>query len=124
MFDRRRPEVKKRHEYDVLVASSGCLQGGPSMVFFRNMDWGAIPVVLTGYLFPGTSAQDIAERVPRVRFSAHASGAELRSYAEKYTSAELFLIHLPTWPVEIPLPRAVVPRGYAEYRIPSRPHQL
>lgn len=35
-FDYRRPKAVRRDDYDVIVASSGCLQGGPSMVFHRN----------------------------------------------------------------------------------------
>jgi Cft2 family RNA processing exonuclease len=119
VFDGRRPEAVGRRDYDVLVASAGCLQGGPSMVFYNMRDWGTLPVVLTGYLFPGTPARDIADRVPRVRFSAHAPHAEWRTYIDKFVSAQRFLIHLPSWPIEIPVPNALVPRTYAEYRVPN-----
>ena len=39
-FDVPRPDVVGRNEYDVLVASAGCLQGGPSRVFYEKKDWG------------------------------------------------------------------------------------
>jgi predicted metal-dependent RNase len=57
VFDERRPEAVGKRDYDVLIASAGCLQGGPSMVFYQMRDRGTLPVVLTGYLFPGTRSR-------------------------------------------------------------------
>lgn len=94
-LDVRRPEDVDGTDYDVLVASSGCLQGGPSKIFFERPDLSPIPTVLTGYLFPGTPARNLAEQLPRVRFSAHASHTEWTEYLEKFPKAKRFLIHFP-----------------------------
>jgi glyoxylase-like metal-dependent hydrolase (beta-lactamase superfamily II) len=52
VFDERRPEFIKKGDYDVLVASSGCLQGGPSKVFYESPLLRGLPVILTGHIFP------------------------------------------------------------------------
>jgi len=84
-----------RTEYDVLVASAGCLQGGPSKEFFEREDLQPLGTVLTGYLFPGTPARALADTLPMARFSAHADHAALTWYAGNFQNAEKFLIHYP-----------------------------
>lgn len=61
----------RRHEFDIIVASAGCLQGGPSQFFFNHPQWGRPPTILTGYLFPGTPARNLQEELSRIRYSAH-----------------------------------------------------
>jgi Cft2 family RNA processing exonuclease len=116
-LDDRRPEQVRRSDYDILVASAGCLQGGPATVFYRQSSWGVPPVILTGYLFPGTPARRLAGQVPRVRFSAHSPANEWREYLTRFAPARTFLIHLPGWPLKLPLDNAVVPRTHAEYLV-------
>jgi Cft2 family RNA processing exonuclease len=119
VFDERRPELVKRGDYDVLVASSGCLQGGPSRVFYESSEFKGVPVILTGHIFPGTPAKAIMERVPRVRFSAHVTPEDWRIYVGRYEHAKRFIVHLPAWPGRLELENAVVPRRHSEYSVGS-----
>jgi Cft2 family RNA processing exonuclease len=83
-------------DFDVLVASAGCLQSGPSRVFYKDWRLKPIPVILTGYLFPGTPARAMADRLPRVRFSAHAPYHGWANYMNKFSNARnKFMIHYP-----------------------------
>ena len=106
-LDGGNPERLDRDVYDVLVASSGCLQGGPSKVFFNREDMYPLQTILTGYLFPGTPAREMADRLPRVRFSAHAGHADWMSYITKFPRAKRFLIHYPG-DRTMPLPEGVL----------------
>lgn len=83
----------RREDFDVLVSSAGCLQGGPSRSFFES-SWNP-PVILTGYLFPGTPAHARQQEFPIVRFSGHASNADWRKYVNAFPVAERFLVHYP-----------------------------
>lgn len=94
-LDDRFPQHVGADDYDVLVASSGCLQGGPSKVFFEREDFHPIPTILTGYLFPGTPARNMSSQLPRIRFSAHAGHAHLMEYIANFPNAARFLIHYP-----------------------------
>jgi len=119
VFDGRRPEAVGRRDYDVLVASAGCLQGGPSMVFYQMRDWGTLTVVLTGYVFPGhplgTSQTGFRAFVsPHTHLMLNGGHTSISSFLPNG-----FLIHLPNWPIEIPVTNALVPRTYAEYRVPN-----
>lgn len=89
-----RAKRTRRDEYDVLIASAGCLQGGPSKWFWESSTWDP-PVILTGYLFPGTPAHARQHEFPIVRFSGHASSADWRSYVSAFPVAERFLVHYP-----------------------------
>lgn len=117
VLEDRRPESIKKGEYDVLVASSGCLQGGPSKLFYERSDLKDIPVILTGHIFPGTPAKALIGKVPRVRFSAHASSTDWQSYVSHFRRARKFVIHLPGWPSRLPTENAIVPRRHSEYLI-------
>src|SRR5690606_18185949 len=83
-----------RERYDVLVASAGCLQGGPSRYFWGESGWN-LPVILTGYLFPGTPAHAHAAEWPVVRFSGHASKRAWGEYVGRFPQARKVLVHYP-----------------------------
>lgn len=117
IFDERSPDSIRRGDYDVLVASSGCLQGGPSKVFYESPHLKGLPIILTGHIFPGTPAKAIMNQVPRVRFSAHAASSDLETYMERYAHARRFVIHLPAWPNRIPIDNATIPRRHCEYLV-------
>ena len=120
VFDERRPEFIKSSDYDVLVASSGCLQGGPSKVFYERPDLKGIPVILTGHIFPGTPAKALLSKVPRVRFSAHVPSTDWQRYISLFEKARIFVIHLPGWPGKLSTENAVVPRRHSEYLISAQ----
>ena len=115
VFDDRPPSTVKPHEFDVLVASSGCLQGGPSRLFYESPRFAGMPVILTGHIFPGTPAKAIMDRVPRVRFSAHAAAEDWQTYVGRFGNARKFVIHLPGWPKPSSLNNTEVPHRHAEY---------
>jgi len=92
-FDSRPPDRVAMTDYNVLVASAGCLQGGPSSVFHGSFE--QIPVIFTGYLFPGTPAIRLSEKFDTVRFSAHTPHEHWAAYAQLYPNARKFLIHYP-----------------------------
>lgn len=115
VFDDRPPASIKPHDFDVLVASSGCLQGGPSKLFFENPQFKGVPVILTGHIFPGTPAKALMDRVPRVRFSAHAAAEDWQAYVSKFQRARKFVIHLPSWPNPSKLNGTDVPHRHSEY---------
>lgn len=116
-LDSRFPQHIGSEDYDVLVASSGCLQGGPSKVFFERPDLHPIPTILTGYLFPGTPARILADQLPRIRFSAHAGHKHWTEYLEKFPNASKFLIHYPG-DRNVPLPDNItIPSLGKAYRI-------
>jgi hypothetical protein len=118
VLDSRRPEDVDKDDYDVLVASSGCLQGGPSKVFFERADLYEMPTILTGYLFPGTPARNLVGQLPRVRFSAHASHAHWQEYLGRFPNAACFLIHFPG-DRNVTLPENVtIPELGRAYRVP------
>jgi Cft2 family RNA processing exonuclease len=117
VLEDRRPESIKNDEYDVLVASSGCLQGGPSKVFYERSDLKGIPVILTGHIFPGTPAKALLNKVPRVRFSAHAPSTDWQSYVSHFGNARKFVIHLPGWPSRLQQENTIVPRRHLEYLV-------
>ncbi len=115
VFDDRPPVSIRPGDFDVLVASSGCLQGGPSKIFYENPEFKGVPVILTGHIFPGTPAKAIMDRVPRVRFSAHAAAADWQTYVSKFEKARKFVIHLPGWPNPSKLNGTDVPHRHSEY---------
>ncbi len=117
VLEDRRPESIKKSEYDVLVASSGCLQGGPSRVFYERADLKGIPVILTGHIFPGTPAKALLGKVPRVRFSAHAPSTDWQRYVSQFRNARKFVIHLPGWPGRLQAENTIVPRRHVEYLV-------
>lgn len=80
-------------DYHILVASAGCLQGGPSKYFYEAFN--PIHTILTGFLFPGTLAKDLSDNLDRVRYSAHATHEDLISLMEEFGNAKKFLIHYP-----------------------------
>ena len=90
-----RPEEVRAGDYDVLVASAGCLQGGPAATFYEHLDPAPPPTILTGHIFPGTPAAGLSDRLPRVRFSAHSPHEEWREYIDAFPKAQVFLIHYP-----------------------------
>ena len=45
----------QKSDYDIFIASAGCLQGGPSRYFFD--EWDSVPMIFTSYIFPGTTAR-------------------------------------------------------------------
>lgn len=94
-LDTRNPAIVDKTDYDVLVASSGCLQGGPSKVFFEREDLCPLPTILTGYLFPGTPARELADSLAKTRFSAHVNHSDWMTYLQKFPNAQRFLIHYP-----------------------------
>lgn len=94
-LDSRNPEKVEISDYDVLVASSGCLQGGASKVFFEREDMNPLPTILTGYLFPGTPARELSGSLPKTRFSAHVNHSDWLTYIDKFPNAQRFLIHYP-----------------------------
>jgi len=109
-LEERLPQNVGSGDYDVLIASSGCLQGGPSKVFYERQDLHPIPTVLTGYLFPGTPARSLADQLPRIRFSAHAGHNHWTEYLAKFPNASHFLIHYPgnrnvLLPVNLTIPK-------------------
>jgi len=115
VFDDRPPGSVKAEDYDVLVASSGCLQGGPSKLFYESPRFKGAPIILTGHIFPGTPAKAIMNRVPRVRFSAHAAAEDWQTYISRFDKARRFVIHLPEWPNAAKLNENEVPHRHAEY---------
>jgi Cft2 family RNA processing exonuclease len=119
VFDDRQPGSIKPDDFDVLVASSGCLQGGPSKIFYENPKFKGVPIILTGHIFPGTPAKAIMDRVPRVRFSAHAAAEDWQTYVSKFEKARKFVIHLPGWPNPSILNGTDVPHRHAEYLLKS-----
>lgn len=120
VFDERPPGSIKPDDYDVLVASSGCLQGGPSKIFYESVRFKGAPVILTGHIFPGTPAKAIMDRVPRVRFSAHAAAEDWQTYLSRFDKARKFVIHLPGWPNPARLNETDVPHRHAEYLLKPR----
>ena len=82
VFTDMRYEEVQPDTFNVIVASAGCLQGGPSSYFYRT--WEKIPVILTGYLFPGTPARNMPESIPRVIFSAHTPHQDWLKYLNSF----------------------------------------
>ena len=121
ILDPRRTDKVGRNDYDVLVASAGCLQGGPARAFFERADLGNPPhTILTGYLFPGTPARHLAAQLPRVRFSGHASSDDWCQYVAQFSRAAKFLIH---YPGTRPLPAGTdftLPLTHSAYHVPPR----
>jgi Metallo-beta-lactamase superfamily domain len=115
VFDDRPPAAIKPGDYDVLVASSGCLQGGPSKIFYEKPNFKGMPVILTGHIFPGTPAKAIMDHVPRVRFSAHAAAEDWQAYMDRFGKAQKFVIHLPAWPNPSILNGTDIPHRHSEY---------
>lgn len=90
-FSNRRLHDVRADDYNILVASAGCLQGGPSKYFYEAFN--PIYTILTGFLFPGTLAKDLSDKLDRVRYSAHATHEDLLSLMEKFGNAKKYLIH-------------------------------
>ena len=113
-----------RDRYDVLVASAGCLQGGPSRYFWEESGWDP-PVILTGYLFPGTPAHARAVPFPRVRFSGHASAAAWSEYVDRFPNATRYLVHYPGDHRRAVTAGFIVPRADRVYESgsPERSHE-
>jgi Cft2 family RNA processing exonuclease len=120
VFDDRPPGSIKLEDFDVLVASSGCLQGGPSKIFYESPQFRGVPIILTGHIFPGTPAKAIMDRVPRVRFSAHAAAEDWQTYVSKFGNAQKYVIHLPSWPNPSKLNGTDVPHKHVEYLLRPR----
>jgi Cft2 family RNA processing exonuclease len=94
VLDLRSAREVRRRDYDVLVATAGCLQGGPSRYFWAESGW--MPAtILTGYLFPGTPAHAHEKEFHQVRFSGHASFEGWREYVAHFPEAKRFLVHYP-----------------------------
>jgi Cft2 family RNA processing exonuclease len=110
-------EEVKKDDYEVIVSSSGCLQGGPSKVFFENREWQPVNTILTGYIFPGTPARQIAGELEKVRYSAHSSHDDWFEYMSKFPNADKFLIHYPGDRKKAEEKGIIVPRFNREYRI-------
>jgi len=114
-YDTRRTADIGIDEYDVLVASAGSLQGGPAAGFLNDSRFSDIPVLLTGYVFPGTPAWSVD--YPRVRFSGHAPHDDWLAYVGKFPKASKYLIHFPG-PRNVELPAGVtIPRIGKAYRV-------
>ncbi len=90
--DKRLEDIDLK-EYDVLVASAGCLQGGPSKYFYNNHPFKPIYTILTGFLFPGTPAKYLSDKLDKVRYSAHSSHEDLFSYLDNFPNAKKFMVH-------------------------------
>jgi hypothetical protein len=54
-----------------------------------------LPIILTGYLFPGTPARDLTNTLEKIRFSAHVNYRDWLLYLDKFPNAQRFLIHYP-----------------------------
>jgi len=86
-------EFLRPDTFDVLVASAGCLQGGPSQYLYSDsMISGTI---LTGYVFPGTPAFRDLATLRLVRFSAHATESDWLRFMEHFPNATRYLVHFP-----------------------------
>jgi ribonuclease BN (tRNA processing enzyme) len=103
-------------EYDVLIASAGGLQGGPSRIFWAERGWEP-PVILTGHLFVGTPAHALASRYPLVRFSGHASAKQWAKYVAKVGAGVTFLVHYPGESAAARAAGLVVPRSDRAYAL-------
>lgn len=114
-FVDRRPQDVAADDYDVLVASAGCLQGGPSKYFYEAFN--PIYTILTGFLFPGTLAKYLSDELERVRYSAHATHEDLMSFMENFGNAKKFLIHY-SGPRNIPQSSGfIIPKINVEYEM-------
>ncbi len=119
-LDVRKPEEVDIADYDVLVASSGCLQGGPSKAFFQREDMAPLPTILTGYLFPGTPARELSASLEKTRFSAHVNHLDWITYINKFPNAQRFLIHYPG-DRNVALPQnLIIPQMGKSYRVESK----
>lgn len=113
-LETRYADQVSRDRYDVLVASAGCLQGGPSRYFWAESGWD-VPVILTGYLFPGTPAHAQAASMPRIRFSGHASAQGWADYIARFPRATKYLVHFPGDRLQAARAGFVVPRADRVY---------
>jgi len=111
------PYKVRKNDFDIIVASAGCLQGGPSRFFFNHPDWGQPPTILTGYLFPGTPARDITEELPLIRYSAHAPHKSWSKYIKSFPNADIFLIHYPQSRKKAEKMNIIVPYIHREYTV-------
>ncbi len=100
---------KKAMEADVIVSTSGMIEGGPVLSYIQNKrrdDRSSI--LLTGYQVPGTSGDMLLERgmiqdrgatipveckVKRFDFSAHAGHSELLEFARGCDPENIVLMH-------------------------------
>jgi len=117
MLDYFRLDDVRRHEFDIIVASAGCLQGGPSQFFFNHPVWGQPPTILTGYLFPGTPARNLQEELPRIRYSAHSPHKIWRDYIKLFPNADIYLIHYPQSRNKAEKINVTVPYIHREYPV-------
>ena len=100
--------------FDVVVATAGSLQGGPSRAIFDEIFRAdpTAPVILTGYQFAGTPGRGLASKAADyVRFSAHATASDFGDMLKTFPNAERYVIHFPgdqmrlekNWGVTVPI---------------------
>ncbi len=110
-------------DFDVLVSSSGCLQGGPSSYFYSQSGIAdRLKTILTGYIFPGTPAHRMRESLPLVRFSAHASFNDWKAYSGKFKHCDRYLIHFPGSHEHAENDGFIIPRRQCGYHVGRREH--
>lgn len=117
VLDYTPPQSVMAMEYDVLVASAGCLQGGPSKVFFERPDLQPLTTILTGFLFPGTPAREMADQLERVRFSAHTPHEQWVDYMDQFPNAKKYLIHYPGLHKLVTRDDMIIPRMNQGYKV-------
>ncbi len=117
VLDDRPPQHVMAMEYDVLVSSAGCLQGGPSKVFFERADLQPLTTILTGYLFPGTPAREMADDMEKVRFSAHTPHEQWVKYLDHFPNAKKYLIHYPGLHKWVTREDIIIPRMNKAYAV-------
>jgi Cft2 family RNA processing exonuclease len=117
VLDDSLPQRVMAMEYDVLVSSAGCLQGGPSKVFFERKDLQPLTTILTGYLFPGTPAREMAADMEKVRFSAHTPHEQWEAYMDQFPNAKKYLIHYPGLHKWVTREDVIIPRMNHGYEV-------
>ncbi|GEM_PF-6684555 len=89
--------------HDAVIASAGCLQGGPSRGILEMDCPYPIEPILTGYQFAITPGRHLetTNACPRIPFSAHASDPEFRHALELFPNALKYVVHFPGDPEEL-----------------------
>ncbi len=89
--------------HDAVIASAGCLQGGPSRGILEMVFPYPIEPILTGYQFAITPGRhlEVTDSCPRIPFSAHASDAEFRHALDLFPNARKYVVHFPGDPEEL-----------------------
>lgn len=103
-------------DFDVLIASSGFLNGGPSLEIFNYLVQNNTPfnIILTGYCSIGSISRKLSQdsAIPYCRFSAHTDHLGLEHFISKFPNIPIYLTHSP-------LPRNEIKKIFPTVNVPN-----